>query len=279
MLASCYKSDLSSTTHPDKGKMVINKLLPDDATPPAGGYTIIFNGESYNTTTTTTALDVEVAPGEYTIYVYSNHSEMSIDHDIDTSGEGTIISSKVVDAGMVESLTEDLYFGTQTITVLADQVISSEINLNQVTRDISFNLQITEGDPERIVGVTATLSGIAGQWECVEDIPFGDAVTIALEFTQGESLSKADVANDYLTGSIKVLGINGTEQILTIELTYSDGKSQKIVSDISAQLADANSNKSIAITLSGDINTPIESEQEGTITNWDQIIGGSETVN
>ncbi len=165
------------------------------------------------------------------------------------------------------SLTEDLYFGTQTITVLADEVITSEVKLKQVTRTVKFNLRITEGDPNRITGVTATLGGIAGQWECVEDIPIGDAVKINPAFTQGESLTKA-AANDYLTSSIKVLGVQGEEQDLILTLTYSDGTTQVITSPLGEQFKGSNATKSTPLILSNEIETPTESNPTGSIGDW-----------
>ncbi len=279
----CYKSELSFTTHPDKGMVVINKILPDGATLPAEGFTILFNGKSYISTSTTTTIDDVVEPGVYTAYIYSNTTEMSIAHDIDTWGEGTIISSKVVDSGnSVESLTQDLYFGTETITVLADQVIYSDVELWQVTRDIYFNFEITEGNASDIVVKDATLIGIAGQWECVADEPIGNAVNICPTLSLTESLTptkSTEVVANHLTGSIKVLGIKGDSQVLTINLTLMDGSMQTEMIDVSEKLSGSNDTKSTPITLSDDIDTPIESTVDGEIGGWGEGTGGEETVN
>lgn len=276
LITGCYKSDLTNTTHPDEGKVVVDLILPtpdpsaesEDATLPEG-YTIILNGKEITVGEDgSVVLPDNLEPGVYTIYVYSNNSEMIIENNITETGDGTITSSKIVDAGMVESLTEDLYFGMQTITVLADEVIASEITLWQVTRTIKFNLNLTEGDIEDIVAISASLGGVAGQWECVEDIPVGDVVTIAPAFVQGESLTKT-TANDYLTSSIKVLGVDGGEQILNLELTFSNGNTQSITSDVSDQLAGSNDTKSTPIILSGNLKVNTEVGATGTITDWE----------
>ncbi len=277
IVVSCYKSELSNTTHPDKGMVTVNINLPTDAATPTSGYTIIFNNETTTTTDRSITLEAIVEPGDYYVYVYSNNAAISFEDN--TATDGTIIATAESDDTNVKSLGDHAYFGMQKVVVSADAVITSDVSMAQISRDINFNLQITEGDPDRITSVVSSLSGITYQWECVSDIVWGATTSIDPSLTQGASIVRSTVDNDYITGSIKVLGINGTEQILTIELTYSDGKSQKIVSDISDQLTDANSDKSIAITLSGDINTPVETEQEGTITNWDQINGGNETIN
>lgn len=280
IVSSCYKSFLTNTNHPDHGKVVINKILPDDAELPAEGFTIILNGVTYDTSSTTTTIDTVFEPGVYIAYIYSNNTEMDIDHDIDGVGEETIISSKTITNGIVESLTEDLYFGTETITIYADHIVYSDVILNQVTRDIIFNLQITEGDPDRIKSVTATLGGIAGQWECVEDVPYGDAVKICPTFTQGEPIAKAEVVNDYLTSTIKVLGITGADQEFVLTINYDDGTTQDIISDLSEKLVDANIDKPTPIILTGELNTPIAgSVEDATIDNWETVDGGTQTVN
>ncbi len=278
LMTGCFKSELTNTTHPDEGKVEVEVTLPTpdpesgestdpDATTPTS-YTVVLNGVEVPVSEDgTVELPETLTPGTYTLYVYSNTDEMEVENNITESGEGTITSSKIVDAGIVESLTEDLYFGTQTITVLADEVVASEVVLNQVTRTIKFNLNLTEGNLDDIVAVTASMGGVAGQWECVEDIPVGDIVTIAPDFEQGESLTKA-AANDYLTSSIKVLGINGDDQTLNLELTFTNGNTQTITSDVSDQLAGSNDTKSTPITLSGSLKVNTEFGATGTITDW-----------
>lgn len=275
LITSCYKSELSNTTHPDEGKVEVEVTLPTpdpsvdsaDATTPQS-YTLILCGEEFEVGEDgTVELPDNLEPGEYTVYVYSNTTDIEIESNINEVGEGTIVSSTIVDVSMITSLTEDLYFGTQLITVLADQVISSDITLVQITRTIKFNLNLTEGDIDDIVAIKATLGGLAQQWECIENIPTGDAATISPAFTQGESLTKS-TANDYLTSSIKALGINGNEQLLNLELTFANGNTQSFISDVSDQLAGSNDTKSTPLTLSGTLKVNAEMGATGTIIDW-----------
>lgn len=278
LMSSCYESDLTNTTHPNEGRIAVEITLPT-ADPNAGGttdpeattptsYTVVLNGkEVLADENGKVELPDNLTPGSYTIYVYSDTADVDVENNITEAGEGTIVSSTVVDAGAITSLTEDLYFGTQTLTVLADEVIASEVVLSQVTRTIRFNLNLSEGDIDKIVGVTASMGGIAQQWECVEDIPIGDVATITPTFTQGEPLARA-AANDYLTSSIKVLGTNGEDQNLNLELTFENGNTQTITSDVSDQLAGSNSTKSTPITLTGSLKVNTTVGATGTITDW-----------
>ncbi len=279
MCAICYKSDLTNTTHPDHGKVIVDIALPATGTTPSS-YTVVLNGEEITADESgSVELPETLQPGVYTLYVYSNSSEMALEQNINELGEGTITSSKVADYDVVESLTEDLYFGAQTITVLADQVITSEIKLAQVTRDISFNFEITEGDPERIESISASLSGIAQQWECVEDLPIGEPVSIKPTLILGESLTKSETVGTHLTGTVKVLGVQGDDQSLDITLIFTDGKKQEITIEVDEKLAGSNNTKSTPIILSDNVKTPVEGSTDGTIDDWTGGAGGSETVN
>lgn len=279
LMNGCYKSELTNATQPNNGKVEIEVTIPTtnpetgeplgpNATTPKG-YTMVFNGKEVEVGEDgSVELPDNLEPGEYTVYVYSNAQDVEVENNITQAGEGTIISSAIVTADAIESLTEDLYFGTQTITVLANEVITSEVKLKQVTRTIKFNLNMTEGDFDQIESVKAKLGGIAGQWECVKDIPMGNIVTINPTFKQGEPLTKA-ATNSYLTSFIKVLGTNGSYQNLYLELTFKNGNTQKITSDVSDQLEGSNSKKSTPITLTGDLKVNTTAGATGTITDWE----------
>ncbi len=278
IVVSCYKSDLSNTTHPEDGMVTVNMIFPTDVEISADSYTIIFNGENYTTTTITTPLDAIVEPGEYYVYVYSNTSSISVEDN--TATNGTIIATAESEGENVKSFSDHAYFGMQKVIVTADAVITSNVSMAQISRDINFNLQITEGDPDRIVSLTSSLSGVSEQWECVGDTIWGTATSIDTSLEQGASIVRSEVDNRYIAGSIRVLGINGEKQTLEIHLTYDDGKTQTITSDLSTELSGANSNKSTPITLSGDLSTPTEgSMEDATIDNWTQMDGDSQTVN
>ncbi|MFI3267176.1 MAG: hypothetical protein R3Y51_00525, partial [Rikenellaceae bacterium] len=68
MLASCYKSDLTNTTHPEEGKVTVDITIPtlSDDENASGGYTIIVAGEEVDADDEeTTVLPTQLEPGEY----------------------------------------------------------------------------------------------------------------------------------------------------------------------------------------------------------------------
>ncbi len=282
VLAGCYKSKFSDTLFPDDGVLSINIVLPtlatDDSEPTS--YTIVVDGQQ-----SVVALDDGVTlypaplePGEYYIYVYSNSASVAIE-DL-SSTVGTITATAPDDGGSyVKTLPEHIYFGMQRVTITADTRITTDVSMAQISRDIHFSLYIAEGDPDRISSVTSSLTGVTQAWECIGDTAYDTGLTtIDPALTQGAYIARSTGDNDYISGSIRVFGVTGTEQKLTIELTYSDDTKQTILSDITQELKDANINKSTDIILTGNINTPIETEVDGTIDNWTQENGDPQTA-
>lgn len=82
----------------------------------------------------------------------------------DTGYQGTVIGGGVMGGYNVKSLTDHTYFGMQRVIITADEVVTSNISIEQISRDINFNIEIVEGDTNRISSISSSLSGIANQW-------------------------------------------------------------------------------------------------------------------
>ena len=75
---------------------------------------------------------------------------------------------------------------------------------------------------------------------------------------------------------MRLLGIAGDTQRLTATLTYADGNPADtgLESDLTAALADFNSDKTVPLTLGGTIaETPAEAGVTATIEDWKTIKG------
>ncbi|MFI3259183.1 MAG: hypothetical protein R3Y16_03720, partial [Rikenellaceae bacterium] len=277
IVASCYKSELTDATCKGDEGVEVNILSPtlsdeDDSLP--SSYTISIDGVQITTDSHGTVdIPLDLDYGEYYVYVYTNHDDASITDDTHEGGEGTIVVEADVENNLMTSIDDHIYFGQQKITITEDTVTSTDISLSQISRDIHFNYHISEGDPTTIATLSATLSGIAQQWECVSDMPWGDPTVIDPLFTLGESLTKSEDLHDHIIGSIRVLGINGSDQTLTIGLTLSDGSSQLEEFDLSDDLKDANSDKSTAILVSGEVKLGNADDDDDTTTE-----GGDDTT-
>lgn len=261
-LTSCYKAELHHTTHPDTGGAVISISLPAGVTL-TSGYVVELEGEIYTPTSDgKVTLPTDLAPGTYTMYVYS------ISDGVDV-GVGTAIASvDMADDTFLRHDPEHLYFGSQEITITADRVISTTVALRQVTASVDINLAIVDGDPDDVVSAVATLTGIASEWDCVADEAYGSASIIAPTITQGAALVRS-ADNGYLTTSVNILGTSGTMQLFTIEVTMSDNSVKTTTSELTSKLLSINGDKSTPLSLSADISIPTSIGTEITISPWD----------
>lgn len=256
---SCGEFEIYNTYHPDTGGAVISISLPDGVTL-TNDYIVELEGESYTPQSDgTVILPTDIQPGTYTIYVYSVSDGVNV---------GTAVASvEMADDTYLRHDPEHLYFGTQEITIMADAVISSSVELRQITASVDINLAIVDGDPDDVVSAKATISGIASEWDCVADEAYGNSSIIAPPITQGAALVRSS-DNGYLTTSVNILGTNDTKQILTIAVTMSDGIVRTTTSELTSKLAALSSDKSTPLTLAADLSVPTATQSEITISPW-----------
>lgn len=260
MLTACYKVDIHDTDHPDAGKLTLTTdwtNRTDGIVVPAS-YTAECVEPSGKVTLTGTTVEYPnlFVPGTYTLNIYNTADKITI--------SGTVATVQAAGSG-IDPQPGFQFWGSIIKTIEADKDYSETVLMNQITRQLNFDLTIAEGDPARIQSITATLAGVAGAWDCKANTPSGAATTTVPVFTR---------TGNKLTAAIRLLGMSGTAQTLTLNLTFTDGDTQQIVSDIASQLAAFNSDKVQPLTLTGNLNTPIASGQSGNITDWTSVAGG-----
>ncbi len=270
--------DIYDTDHPTQGKLTlyVNWTNRTADVPVPVNYTAESAGAKVTLSGSTVEYPNLLDPGIYTLNLYSTADKITLNGTVvSVATEGNIDINSSVPRSATESrniaaLPGYQFFGTVTTEIEKDKDHTATVVMQQIIRDLHFDLTIAEGDPERIKYVIATLGGIAGAWNCVTNTPQGGAVTVMPLFTRTAKK---------LTAWVRLLGTTGTSQTLTLNIVFNDGRSQQIVSDITSQLAAFNTNKQQPMTLSGNVNTPIGSTLTGTITDWTVVNGGSIIAN
>lgn len=205
-----------------------------------------------------------LAPGEHTVLVYNTPEGFTVTDGIAyvEHMDGTRALTDLIDP-----LPETLYSGTKTVTVVADDTLHLDLSVAQRTRDLRLELTVTGGDPERIATITGTLSGVAGAYDLRNETLYGEAVSTAPAFTQNGNKIEAD---------LRLLGTMGEAQVLTLTLTFTDGLTQTVESDLTEVLANFNGDMEQTFTVTGSLRTPTEAGLGGcTITDWTNGGGGS----
>lgn len=265
-LSGCVKADYTSgTDHPLQSQITVNadwSTTGDGVTVP-GNVNILQDGK--NVTPTPGGTLPLVDPGDYRIVVYNEaeHINVTSQLPVPPATKGGTLATLPVDAdGFVTAMPNWFFSGCIDLKVERDSDYSHTMQMQQQIRELNFDLTITEGVPSRITSITAQLTGVAGGWDLVANTPYGEAVKVKPVFTHSGAK---------LIAQVRLFGIQGASQILTLDLTFTDGRTQKIISNISTQLTGFNANKPQPMTLLGNVQTPIASEPSGTITDWTVI--------
>ena len=137
-------------------------------------------------------------------------------------------------------------------------------------RRLDIELTATEGDYSRVQSATATLSGVAS----TADIATGERSGAA----QVIDAFKQD--GNKFTIFFRLLGIVPTEaQTLTVDITFNNGDTQQIVSDLTEAMKDFN-NGAKPVKLTGNLLLPVEAGVTGaTITGWNEVESGNGDAN
>ena len=205
-----------------------------------------------------------LAPGEHTVLVYNTPEGFTV-----TDGIAYVerVDGTRALADLIDPLPETLYSGTKNVTVVADDTLHLDLSVAQRTRDLRLELTVTEGDPERIAAITGTLSGVAGAYDLRSETLYGEAVSTAPAFIRN---------GDKIEAGLRLLGTMGGAQVLTLTLTFTDGLTQTVESDLTEVLANFNDDMEQTFTVTGSLRTPTEAGLGGcTITDWTNGGGGS----
>ena len=257
-LASCSKDEYD-TPHPDQGVVSVSVDYPQGAE--EDDYTVEVDGKPLDEGDNASN---PLAPGEHTVLVYNTPEGFTV-----TDGIAYVerVDGTRALADLIDPLPETLYSGTKNVTVVADDTLHLDLSVAQRTRDLRLELTVTEGDPERIAAITGTLSGVAGAYDLRSETLYGEAVSTAPAFIRN---------GDKIEAGLRLLGTMGGAQVLTLTLTFTDGLTQTVESDLTEVLANFNDDMEQTFTVTGSLRTPTEAGLGGcTITDWTNGGGGS----
>lgn len=269
LLSSCVKDELYDTPHPDHGKAVVtadwtdrggNVPVPEKWTVSLGDYT----GEE---TAATHAPDYLFEPGGYTLAAYN------LPEGITISGTTATVAADPDNTGCITGQPGWLFTSVQQITINKDRDHEFTAPMRQQVRELTLVIAPTGDAADRITGIDAYLSGVAGEMDFATE-SYSDASNVELHFmpiTEGADAGK-------WTATVRLLGIVGAQQKFTGTIVFADGNPQPMTleSDLTAGLAGFNDEKKTPLTLGGTIaETPTEGGFSATIDGWQQADSGS----
>lgn len=260
-LGGCVKDELCDTPHPDKGVVAVSIDLPQGAS--EEDYTVEIDGTTADGKEGHYTVSDPLPPGEYTVLAHNTPQGFTVTDDIARVEQTDATARALTD--FINPLPDYLYSGTARITVVADDTLRMNLDVTQRVRDLHIELTVTEGDPERIAAITGTLSGVAEAYDLRGETLYGEAVSTRPTFTR---------SGDKVSADLRLLGIMGDAQTLSILLTFSNGDTQSIESNLTEVLAGFNGSTE-PFTLTGNLRTPVEGGFAGSIDGWQQADGGN----
>ncbi len=263
LLASCNKSNDPNynTDHPEHGKITVTadwSGIGQDITKPSA-FTVAVGGHTVEATGDSHAIDNLFDPGDYRLYAYNKADNITV--------SGTTATADYT-AG-----TPDWFFTCSVdVKVEADKVHAVTAVMKRQVREVTLVIGLTGGTADRIEGITATLSGVAGTYD-FDSGTHGSATSAPLTFAKQTS---GDNAGKW-TATVRLLGVTGSEQKLTGTIRFTGGRpdDMPLQSDLSADLANFNANKTEPFALGGTVaETPTGAGFTGTIIDWTESNGG-----
>lgn len=161
---------------------------------------------------------------------------------------------------------------TEQVTIEKDKDYPLTAAMKQQVRELTLVVEPTGDAAGRITEIVAHLTGAAGTLDFATDT-YGTASNVVLSFTK---ITEGDDAGKW-KATVRLLGVTGTEQLLTGELRYADGNPTPttLKSDLTEALKEFNTRKGKSLTLGGTlVETPEGMEVDGAeINGWEEVKG------
>ena len=261
LLASCVKDTLYNTPHPDQGAVVVSLTEASGA----DHYRLDIDGKATDLSGTPFTYPELLMPGAYSLLVYNRAEGFTFDGR--TARVNSFSGKNRADAAAIISRPGYLKSVRAEITVIADDTLRVSLTPQQRVRDLQLDLEVTQGRPELIQSVTATLSGIAGAFDMEKGQTTGDATSTVFAFTREGSK---------LTAEARLLGTMGAVQTLALDIVFTDGgRTQHTEVELTEAMKEFNGDMTTAYRVTGTLETPVGMEEgKGEITGWETVEGG-----
>ena len=273
LLSSCVKDTLYDTPHPDHGMISVTadwSARGEGIDIPAT-WTVTMGDYTGTETSATHAPDHLFAPGSYTLAVWNPAEGITV-----SGTTATVAAATGNDAGagaFISNAPGWLFTSVQQVLIEKDTDYPLTAAMKQQVRELTLVVEPTGDAAGRITEIVAHLTGAAGTLDFATDT-YGAASNVVLPFTK---ITEGDDAGKW-KATVRLLGVTGTEQLLTGEIRYADGNPTPttLKSDLTEALAAFNTGKGESLTLGGTlVETPEETEFSGfEITGWETVEGG-----
>lgn len=272
LLSSCVKDTLYDTPHPDHGMISVTadwSARGEGIDIPAT-WTVTMGDYTGTETSATHAPDHLFDPGSYTLAVWNPAEGITVSGTTATVAAAT--GNDAVAGAFISNAPGWLFTSVQQVLIEKDTDYPLTAAMKQQVRELTLVVEPTGDAAGRITEIVAHLTGAAGTLDFATDT-YGAASNVVLPFTK---ITEGADAGKW-KATVRLLGVTGTEQLLTGEIRYADGNPTPttLKSDLTEALAAFNTGKGESLTLGGTlVETPEGMEVNGAgITGWEEVEG------
>ena len=275
LAASCVKDTLYNTPHPDYGKIAVTadwSARGEGIDIPAT-WTVTMGDYTGTETSATHAPNHLFAPGSYTLAVWNPAEGITVNG---TTATVAPASGNQTTGAFIDNTPGWFFTYTEQVSIEKDKDYPLTVAMKQQVRELTLVIEPTGDAAGRITEIVAYLTGAAGTLDFATDT-YGAASNVVLPFTK---ITEGADAGKW-KATVRLLGVTGTEQLLTGEIRYAEGNPTPttLKSDLTEALKEFNTKKPEPMTLGGTlVETPEEAEfSEFEITGWET--GDEDDVN
>ena len=229
----------------DWSQIGTGNTVPSSYTLRMGNYSVMLAGE-------TNSFDNLFTPGDYTAYVYNTTENITI------AGTLATVVSATAPAGATGSFVNSIPGWMYTCRL--DETIGKNTDHNftavmaQQVRELILVVTPTGDAADMVSTVTGVLTGVAGSYD-MSDGMHSVSSNVAMTF---DKQTTGTYAGKY-TATVRLLGIVGDDQTITLSSTYTDAAlGTQVVgpTDVSNELTTFNTDKKTPTTLDLEMETP-----------------------
>ena len=266
LTASCVKDTLYNTPHPNHGKITVTadwSARGEGIDIPAT-WTIAMGDYTGTETAATHAPDHLFAPGSYTLVAWNPAEGITVSG---TTATVAPASGSQTTGTFIDNAPGWFFTHAEQVSIEKDTDYPFTAAMKQRVRELQLELEVTQGRPELIQSVTATLSGIAGAFDMARGQTTGEPASTVFSFTRDGSR---------LTADARLLGTMGAVQTMVLDIVFVDGgRTQRTEVDLTEAMKDFNGDMTTAYRITGTLETPVGMEEcNAEITGWESVEGG-----
>ena len=266
LTASCVKDTLYNTPHPNHGKITVTadwSARGEGIDIPAT-WTIAMGDYTGTETAATHAPDHLFAPGSYTLVAWNPAEGITVSG---TTATVAPASGSQTMGTFIDNAPGWFFTHAEQVSIEKDTDYPFTAAMRQQVRELQLELEVTQGRPELIQSVTATLSGIAGAFDMARGQTTGEPTSTVFSFTRDGSR---------LTADARLLGTMGAVQTMVLDIVFVDGgRTQRTEVDLTEAMKDFNDDMTTAYRITGTLETPVGMEEcNAEITGWESVEGG-----